>query len=442
MGSPFPAERITKAFASLDLFDYGDVLRCMRCALCLPTCPTYRTDGVETQSPRGRVAMIKAVIDGAMPASEEFVEHMYHCLDCRNCQTVCPAGVRPGELVLEARHRVEENRSRPVAGRFLLEYAVFDQRRLSRLLAPLRLYQRTGLQALARKYGLLAFLSSGLARLEAFLPRIPSRPLTDTIPSEIPARGTERGRVGFFLGCAMNLLYPEASRATAELLSRAGYTVVIPKAQKCCGAPNIEEGERRVYREMAQWNVALFADGKVDAVVTDCAACGSELKSYRRVLAKSGRWAGPAAAFSAAVRDVSEFLAEALPANDAFGPVRAVVCFHDPCHLCHAQGVTAAPRELLRRVPGLVLAEVPDAGQCCGSAGVYTITHTARSVKILEAKVAAIDRTGAGTVATSNPGCMMQLAYGKNRWGRSWEVKHISEILRDSLSRGKDGRER
>jgi glycolate oxidase iron-sulfur subunit len=434
MGSPFPAEKIAKAFATLDLLDYGDVLQCMRCALCLPACPTYRTDGVETQSPRGRVAMIKAVIDGAMPASEEFAEHMYHCLDCRNCHTVCPAGVKPGELALEARNRIEENRPQGAAKRFLLEYAVRDQKRLSWLLAPLRLYQRTGFQALTRKYDLLKILSSDLAQREAFLPAIPPRPLTDMISEEVPARGKEKGRVGFFLGCAMNLLYPEASRATVEVLSRAGYTVVIPKAQKCCGAPNIEEGERRVYREMAEHNIDLFAGRRIDAIVTDCASCGSELKSYRKIFAKNDRLSARSAEFSSTVRDVSEFLSVVLPPGDHFGPVTGTVCFHDPCHLCHAQGITIAPRDLLRRVPGITLSEVPDAGQCCGSAGVYNITHMERSIKILEAKVAAIDKTGAETVVTSNPGCLLQLEYGKRRWEKGWEVRHISQILRESLA--------
>lgn len=436
MGAALDMETLRRSFSTLDVHDYGDVLQCMRCGFCLPTCPTYRTDGVETQSPRGRVAMIKAVIDGRMDPTVEFAEHMYHCLDCRNCHTVCPAGVKAGELVLEARHRIEEHRPQGAVKRFLLGYAIRDQKRLSRLLAPMRLYQRAGLSALVRKYDLLRLVSGNLSHLEAMMPEIPRKPLTETVPEEIPARGKEKGRVGFFLGCAMNLLYPDASRATADVLSRAGYTVVIPKAQQCCGAPNIEEGERQVYREMAAHNVDLFLGKKVGFVVTDCAACGNELKSYGKLLA-----GGPAerpAAFSRKVRDVSEFLAVALGPEVPFGPVEMSACFHDPCHLCHAQGVTAAPRDLLRRVPGLRLSEVPDAGQCCGSAGVYNITHADRSMKILAAKVDAIGKTGAGTVVSSNPGCLLQLEYGKRRFRKEWEVVHISQILRESLARGEE----
>jgi glycolate oxidase iron-sulfur subunit len=443
MGAAPDRSRLREAFSTLDVHDYGDVLQCMRCGFCLPTCPTYRTDGVETQSPRGRVAMIKAVVDGRMDPTEEFAEHMYHCLDCRNCHTVCPAGVKAGELVLEARHRIEENRPQGAVKRFLLEYAVRDQKRLSRLLAPARLYRRTGIQRLVRKYDLLKVISPGLSHLEAMMPDIPPRPLTETIPEEIPADGKEKGRVGFFLGCAMNLLYPEASRATAWLLFRAGYTVVIPRAQQCCGAPNMEEGERRVYREMASHNVDLFLGKRVDFVVTDCAACGNELKSYGKLLGGRERSSRYGDLFSEKVRDVSEFLAGAVGPEIPFGRLEEDACFHDPCHLCHAQGITASPRELLRRVPGLRLSEVPDAGQCCGSAGVYNITHADRSMKILAAKVEAIGKTGAHTVVSSNPGCLLQLEYAKRRFKADWEVVHISQILRRSLARGeeKGGRE-
>jgi glycolate oxidase iron-sulfur subunit len=433
MGAAQDLSILKDAFSTLDVREYGDVLQCMRCGFCLPTCPTYRTDGVETQSPRGRVAMIKAVVDGRMDPTEEFSEHMYHCLDCRNCHTVCPAGVKAGERVLEARHRIEEHRPQGVVKRFLLEYAVRDQRRLSRLLAPARLYQRAGVQALVRKYDLLKAVSAGLSHLE-----IPPRPLTESIPEEIPADGKEKGRVGFFLGCAMNLLYPEASRATAWLLSRAGYTVVTPKAQQCCGAPNIEEGERRVYGEMAENNVDLFLGKRVDFVVTDCAACGNELKSYGKHLGGRKRNSRYAGVFSEKVRDVSEFLSRALGPEVPFGPLEGDACFHDPCHLCHAQGITTPPRELLRRVPGLRLSEVPDAGQCCGSAGIYNITHADRSMKILAAKVEAIGKTGAHAVVSSNPGCLLQLEYAKRRFRTDWEVVHISTILRRSLARRED----
>lgn len=427
---------IAQALRHMDLRDYGDVLQCMRCGLCLPTCPTYRTDGLETQSPRGRVAMIKAVIDGQLPASQEFIDHVYHCLDCRNCQTVCPAGVKAGELVLEARHRIEENRPQHPLKRFLLHYAVRDHQRLSRLLSPLRLYQTTGLQALVRKYDILKWISSDLEFMEALLPTLSPRMLTATIPEEIPAQGKQKGRVGFFLGCAMNLIFAGVSRSTVEVLTRAGYTVVVPRGQQCCGAPNMAEGERRVYRQMAESNIGLFEEASVETVVTDCAACGSELKAYHEILSTQEGLARRAKVFSAKVRDVSEFLASSFGPEVKFGTIDRTVCFHDPCHLRHAQRIVSAPRELLNRIPGLTVRELPDDGQCCGSAGIYNITHRERSMRILEAKLKAIRKTGATKVITSNPGCLLQLMYGARHGNMDWSVSHISEILCESMKRG------
>ncbi|MBI5572069.1 MAG: (Fe-S)-binding protein [Desulfomonile tiedjei] len=436
MATSLNADEIAGALATLDIHDYGDVLQCMRCGSCLPHCPTYRTDGIETQSPRGRVAMIKAVIDRRLQASEEFVEHMYHCLDCRNCQTVCPAGVKVGELVLEARHRIEEHTPQPLLKRFMLGSAIRDQKRLSRYLTPLRAYQLTGLQKVVRRSHILKWISSDLEFMEALLPTLPSRPLAETIPDVIPAVGKEKGRIGFFLGCAMNLVFAEVSRDTIAVLTRSGYTVVVPKGQQCCGTPNIAEGERKVYREMAEHNVALFEDRDVDAIVCDCAACGMELKAYRETLAPVHRVAHRAEAFSAKIRDVSEFLVAALGPEITFGTIAEKVCFHDPCHLRHGQKLVTPQRELLRRIPGVVFSDIPDEGQCCGSAGIYNITHRGRAMRILEAKVEAIDKTAADRVVTSNPGCFLQLDYARKHWNREWSLSHISQLLRSSLERG------
>jgi len=436
MGKAFDPDEIARSLSTLDVHDYGDVLQCMRCGLCLPTCPTYRTDGLETQSPRGRVALIKAVIDGKMKASEEFVEHIYHCLDCRNCQTVCPAGVKAGELVLEARYRIEENRAQPLIKKFLLNYAILDQKRLAKLLAPLKIYQISGLQALVRKYDILKLVSDDLQFMEALSPKLPSRPLSEEISEEIPALGTERGRVGFFLGCAMNLIFADTSRATIENLTRVGFRVIVPKEIQCCGAPNIAEGERKIYREMAENTIRIFADRRVDYVVTDCAACGLELKTYREIFRKNPTFAGKAEEFSNKVRDVSEFLDSVWIPDIKLGPVPEIVCFHDPCHLRHGQKLTYPQRNLLNRIPQLDYRELPDEGQCCGSAGIYNITHRNRSMKILQSKIEAIEKTKAQAVISSNPGCLMQLAYGATHWNKGWNVVHISEVLNRSLRAG------
>lgn len=438
MASGIDPEKISRSFATLDIHDYGDVLQCMRCGLCLPSCPTYRTDGVETETPRGRVAMIKGVIDGRLEANEEFIEHIYDCLDCRNCQTVCPAGVKAGELVLEARNRIEENRPQPVIKKFMLNYAILSQKRLAKFMPPLRIYQRAGLQSVVRRFDILKLISEDLRLMEALLPPLPSRPLSDQIPEEIPARGREKGRVGFFLGCAMNLIFGDVSRASIDNITRAGYRVIIPKEVQCCGTPNIAEGERKVYREMARNTMRLFQDRSVDAIVTDCAACGAELKTYREIFRKDPVISNIAEEFSSKVRDISEFLDSAIDSSVKFGSRPLKVSFHDPCHLRHAQKLIIPQRNLLRRIPGLDYRELPDEGQCCGSAGIYNITHRQRSMKILEAKIESIDRTRAELVISSNPGCLMQLMYGKRQHQKSWNVCHISEFVNESLKLGEN----
>ena len=433
MAQKIDADIISKSFSTLDIHDYGDVLQCMRCGLCLPSCPTYRTDGVETETPRGRVAMIKGVIDGKLPANDEFIEHIYDCLDCRNCQTVCPAGVKAGELVLEARHRIEQNRPQHVIKKFMLNYAILSQNRLARFLSPMKIYQRTGLQALIRKYDILKLISDDLRLMEALLPPLPSKPLSEDLPEELPAQGREKGRVGFFLGCAMNLIFADVSRASIDNITRSGYRVIIPKEVQCCGTPNIAEGERKVYREMASNTISLFRDKRVDAIVTDCAACGAELKTYSEIFAKDGGLSQRAAEFSSKVRDISEFLDTAFDDSMVFGPVAGKVSFHDPCHLRHAQKLILPQRNLLKRIPDLEYSELSDEGQCCGSAGIYNITHRERSMKISRAKTEAIDKTGAEKIVSSNPGCIMQLMYAKREWQKTWEVQHISELINRSL---------
>jgi glycolate oxidase iron-sulfur subunit len=383
--------------------------------------------------------MIKAVIDGKLEASEEFAEHMYHCLDCRNCQTVCPCGVKIGELVLEARYRIEEFLPQPFVKRLVLHHLIRDQKKLNTALLPLRMYQAVGLQWLVRKSHLLELISQDLDFMEALLPLIPSRPLIDRLPEVVPARGKEKGKVGFFLGCAMNLMFADISRDTVEVLTRSGYTVVIPRDQQCCGTPNIAEGERTVYREMAEHNVGLFEDRNLDAIVTDCAACGMELKEYRATLSRLSRVARRAEDFSAKVRDISEFLADAMGTDTPLGRIPETMCFHDPCHLRHGQKLVAPQRALLRRIPDVDFREIPDDGQCCGSAGIYNITHRTRAMKILEAKVRAIDCTAADRVVTSNPGCYLQLRYAQHRLKKPWEVSHISQVLRRSLDSAPGG---
>ena len=419
-----------------DAPDYGNILACIRCGLCLSVCPTYATDRVEMQSPRGRVALIRAVGEARLPLlSPGFHEHLYHCLDCRACETVCPSGVKVGELVLAARAEVEKVRRAPLAERLIklvaLRLALSSSRRLARFVAPLRLYQRLGVQRLVRATRALDRLPGGLkvlGAMEALLPPLPARPLHVDLGEVTPARGERKYRVGFFLGCMMSVMLAETSRATVRVLAENGCEVVTPKDQVCCGAPHVEEGDAAFLRKLARRNVEVFSRYDLDYVVADCAACSAETKRYGKLLADEPAYAEKARAFSARVREISELLAE-IPLRKPLAEVPSRVTYHEPCHLCHAQGIRRQPRQLIQAIPGVQLVEMRESDWCCGSAGVYNVTHAERADRILARKVRNVKATGADVVATGNPGCLLQLQAGVRQAGLRAKVLHPVQLL-------------
>jgi glycolate oxidase iron-sulfur subunit len=398
---------------------------CVHCGICLPQCPTYRVLGEEMDSPRGRVYLIRAAAEGRIGLTPTMARHLDLCLGCRACETACPSGVPFGRL-LEAtrgqleRHGVAAPQRDGATRRFLLE--VFPRpSRLGPLLHALRLYQRSGVQALVRGLRLLAPFRR-LRAMEALLPRLPAR--AAALPELVAARGPQRrGRVGVLLGCVQRFVYPDVNADTVRLLAAAGYDVVVPRSQACCGALHLHAGRLEEFRAMARRLMPAFDD--TDLVVVNAAGCGSALKEY-------GHWLDEDAArlFSERVRDVSEVLIDCeLP----LGPLRETVTYHDACHLAHGQRVRAEPRELLRRIPGLTLVELTDADLCCGSAGVYNLLEPEMAGELARRKAARIRETGARTVAAGNPGCLMQIRQQCRAEGLAVEVAHPVTLLARAL---------
>jgi glycolate oxidase iron-sulfur subunit len=429
---------IENPLAGLRIPSEEEYLFCIRCGLCLAVCPTYRESLTETDSPRGRVALVRKAMEGEAPLSPNLTEQMYKCFACLACNSICPVGIKPADLALETRRVSEQVRPRWWK-RPLFRGLFPDPRRLEWGTLPLRWVERLGLRRLAARLRLTRLLPTQLQDMERMLPEVPERPLRLELPEVTPAIGSQRYRVGFFLGCAQSLLFAGESAATVRVLSRNGCEVITPREVRCCGMPPLGYGDRETALEMARWNIDLFEKLGVEYIITDCATCGSTLKEYGELLADDGVWAQRAEVFSAKIRDISEFLAE-IPLIKPRGRVQARVTYHDPCHLVRAQGVSAQPRELLQLVEGLEFVEMDEADWCCGSAGTQLITHHKTSVSVLDRKMDNIEATGAQYVASGCPGCQMQLNVGAKRRGLEMRVVHPIQLLDDAYRNGEDGR--
>jgi glycolate oxidase iron-sulfur subunit len=432
--SPEEAQRefalTLSGFSAIDKPEYEDYSRCVHCGLCSNQCPTYRLWGREADSPRGRIRQMELVDRGRLELGDSFVLHIDRCLNCRNCESACPSGVEYGQLLERARSQIEQKYKRPFFSRVardlvyrrLLPYPG----RISGAARLLKIYQRSGLGALARGTGTLRLL--GLQDRERLLPRIDSDFFFSELGKTFPAKGTRRARVALFAGCIAQVAFSELNRATIRVLQANGCEVVIPRNQVCCGALAAHAGVRDVARNLACTNHDAFLPGDFDAIITNAAGCGSTLKEYSEFFADNDSAHAEAEKFSPKVKDVSEFLAEVgLAASLRSVPLR--VTYQDSCHLCHGQQIREAPRKLIRAVPGVEFVEMQLSEQCCGSAGVYNVTETAASMDLLAAKMDCAGRTKAQAIVTANPGCILQLRAGAAIHGTGQEVLHVVELL-------------
>lgn len=412
-------------------------LNCIRCGLCLAVCPTYREYQTETASPRGRVALTRKGLDGELELSPNLIEQMYGCFACMACNDLCPVGIHPADLALSMRHVQEQ--IRPARWKqWLFGGLIAHTGRMELATLPLRLYQTLGIRRLLYMLGLNRFLPQKIRDLEAMLPRLPQRPLRRILPEVTPARGAERHRVGFFLGCAQSLLFAEASAAALRVLARNGCTVITPGEIECCGMPARGYGRMDLVEKQARHNIEVFERHQVEVVVTDCATCGSTLKEYGALLAGDPLWKERAKAFQSKVRDISEYLEE-IPLEKPPGRIEARITYHDPCHLRRGQKVWRQPRKLLSLIEGVELVELPEADWCCGSAGSQLITHYNTSWKVLNRKLDNVQKTGARILASGCPGCQMQLNAGLQRRGLDVRVVHPVTLL-DEAYGGADGK--
>jgi Fe-S oxidoreductase len=405
-------------------------LDCIHCGLCLSVCPTYLQLGSEADSPRGRIYLINAVGEGRVPVSSQvFEKHMQLCLECRACESACPSGVRFSLMMNEARAAIRAQKKE--AGwpaflrRFVFRTALPGRRVLHAAFRALWLYQRSGLQRLVRVSRVLNLFPKRLRAMEALLPEVPRSPAL-RLPEAAPACG--RSRVSFFQGCIMPELFGPVHEASVRVLRHNDVSICSPAGQTCCGALHLHEGELQLALALARKNIDAFEEDGADFLVVNAAGCGAMLKEYGELLKDDPDYAGRAARFSERVRDISEFLDE-LGIRGEMGEVRARVAYDDPCHLLHGQGIRNAPRNLLRSIPGLELVELRDSDRCCGSAGIYNITHPVMASAILADKIDNLSKTGADIVASGNPGCLLQIRQGLKAARIRMETAHPVELL-------------
>jgi len=405
---------------------------CVHCGFCLPTCPTYVLWGEEMDSPRGRIYLMKEGLEGE-PMSDSMVSHWDACLGCMACVTSCPSGVQYDKLIESTRAQVERRHQRTAKDKALraLIFSIFPHpRRLRLLRGPLRGMQRSGLDRLLRRTGLLDRVSPQLAAMERLAPRLGR---AERLPEHLPASGARRAVVGLLTGCVQGAFFPGVNAATARVLQAEGCDVVVPPRQGCCGALSVHNGREAEALTYARALIEAFESSGVERVVVNAAGCGSTMKEYADLLADDPAYAERARAFQEKVRDVTEVLVELGPVAPRH-PLEVSVAYQDACHLAHAQGVRSQPRELLGAIPGLELREIAEPELCCGSAGIYNILNPEPARELGDRKAGNIVATGARLLVTANPGCLMQVTAAIERSGHPMGMAHTIEVLDASIN--------
>ncbi|MBE3557455.1 MAG: (Fe-S)-binding protein [Firmicutes bacterium] len=420
---------------------------CIKCGLCLSVCPTYQLTQEELESPRGRVQLIAAVDRGVVPLDAPEVDQtLFDCLDCRACEVACPSGVPIGELIETGRAQVtaqQAEHGQLSAGsrlvRFVLRHLFPYPQRLERTARALRWMQRLGLIRFADKVGLLRLFPAGWAEMARALPQIPSKSgrsqlvLPDDSKTSLPTSEAIKGTAALFLGCILDVIFPQANLSSAHVLAHNGWNVCVPADQRCCGALAIHAGDREAARALARRNIDAFLASGADTIVTDAGGCGAALLEYPQLLADDPAYAQKAQDFASRVQDIAEVLVQ----NGFEKPAAALpmrVTYQESCHLHNVMHVISAPRQLLDSIDGLEIREMPDAARCCGSAGIYNLTHPQLAEPLLARKMADVP-SDVDAIVTGNPGCWLQLLHGVQAYGPSCAVTHTVCLLDAAYNR-------
>lgn len=426
-----------------DLPDENKWADCVHCGMCLESCPTYELTGEEQHSPRGRVHLIKSVAEGKLSVNEQFMDPVFACLDCRACTTACPADVNVGGLIEEARGQIRQ--AMPLTGwkgavnKLFLQELFPHQNRLNSLGSLLKFYQKSGMQKVVRKTGLINIMPKHLVEMEAIMPKI-KEPVRKKFNDAdvIKAKTETKRKVAMLTGCVMDVMFSDVNEATVNVLTRNGNDVIIPRNQTCCGALHVHAGDRETGRKLAKQNIEAFKDA--DKVIVNAAGCGSMLKEYHELFRDDPEWHDKAFEFSQKVEDISKYLHDT-GYEKPKAEMNIKMTYHDACHLAHGQGIRQEPRDILLDIPGVEMVHMPNSDRCCGSAGIYNITNPDMAGAVLESKMENVPED-VEMISMGNPGCMLQMAIGVQKYGRNQKVVHTIQLLdwayqkEDSLKEG------
>ncbi|NQU21716.1 MAG: (Fe-S)-binding protein [Candidatus Nealsonbacteria bacterium] len=410
---------------------YDEIARCNRCGFCQVACPVFRATGHEAGVARGRIALLRALIEKRVEWDRQLEEPLFACLLCGACTANCFPAVATADLVLDARSEYLERVGRNRLHRLLFKHLLPHPRRLRLAARAAALGKRSGLSRVAAALGLLRIFGRDFPRAEQIVDRFPEQAFREQVkPGTIEGKGTLR--IGYFVGCGTDLLFPDVARSTLALLCELGSTVEVLD-NCCCGLPPLTYGDRAAARDLAAKNLPLVAGDRFDAIVTDCSSCAAFLKKYPTLFEPSDPLHKPAQACAERVCDLSQLLTSAggtlpgggLPADWREKPI---VTYHDPCHASRGQGLVEEPREILRSIPGLEYRELPEADWCCGGAGSYAVAHYDLSQQVLQRKIDNVQRSGAEVLVTSCPACIVQLSHGIRKRGLAVRVCHLSEL--------------
>jgi glycolate oxidase iron-sulfur subunit len=432
--------------------DYSVLQQCMHCGLCLPACPTYLETGRERNSPRGRISLMRAIADNELGATRAFADEMAYCLGCLACTSACPAGVDYGTLFEAGRAEAERSgaassQSRSIVRSFTLRFLLLRPWALHAAGRLWRFYDASGLRGFFRRAGLFSLLPRRIGELDRQAFPVRKAFSDEMIAAVEKPHGEVRHRVAVLTGCVQDLAFSEVNRATVDVLLENGCEVTTPRAQSCCGSLHVHNGDPEGARQLARRQIDAIDPSQFDAIVSNSAGCGSHLKRYGHLLAGDPAYARRAVAWSAKVRDISEWLVATGfrrpgPPLSALPPV--AVTYHEACHLCHGQKITAEPREILRALPGVELRECAEATTCCGSAGIYSLTQPKTSSWLRDRKVAHLRSTGASIVATANPGCQLHIQHGfmiaEGSLAPSPRVVHPVVLLAEAYRAGEEAK--